>query len=124
MRRFTELYEKVTTIAQRRKMSQRMRRMARSPSYQLKKKRSALKMRDPAKLLQIARKQTIKKFRAKLYPEYKDMPLQQRVKVDQIVMTRYGKKIDVISKKLVTKLRGGEAERIKKARDAMGGDDA
>jgi hypothetical protein len=39
-------------------------------------------------------------------------------------MTRYGKKIDVISKKLVTKLRGGEAERIKKARDAMGGDDA
>lgn len=101
-----------------------MRRMARSPSYQLKKKRSALKMRDPAKLLQIARKQTIKKFRDKLYPEYKDMPLQQRVKVDQIVMTRYGKKIDVISKKLVTKLRGGEAERIKKARDAMGGDDA
>ena len=41
-----------------------------------------------------------------------------------MIMQKYGKKIDKVSKKAAMKLKAKEAERIKKARDAMRGDDA
>ena len=45
-------------------------------------------MRNPAKLAMAARKKTIQMFRDKFYPTYKDMSLQQKVKIDQL---DYGK---------------------------------
>ena len=47
------------------------------------------------------------------------MALAQRVKVDQVIMQKYGKKIDKISKKLAIKLQKAEIERVKKAREAQ-----
>ena len=47
------------------------------------------------------------------------MGLQQRVKVDQVIMQKYGVKIDKISKKLAMKLKKGEGERIKKAKESQ-----
>ena len=73
-------------------------------------------MRDPAKLAAASRKKTIQMFRDKFYPSYKDMSLQQKVKVDQLVISKYGKKIDKIAKKMAMKLKKTELERIKKAR--------
>jgi hypothetical protein len=47
------------------------------------------------------------------------MSLQQKVKTDQLIMQKYGTKIDKISKKAAMKLAKLEVERIKDARDAM-----
>ena len=57
-----------------------------------------MRIRNSAKLLLVAKKQTLMNFRKKLYPNYKDMPIPQKVKVDQIIMQRFGKKIDKVKK--------------------------
>ena len=113
---FKDFYEAVASVTQRKKMQRRMSKMARSPAIQMKKKKAALKMRTPAKLALLARKKTIQSFRDKFYPGYKEMGLQQRVKVDQMIMQKYGKKIDGISKKLAKKLQNAEIERVKIAK--------
>ena len=117
MKKFKELYE--VSVIQRKKLQRRMAKIAKSPVVQMKKKRAALRMRNPAKLNILARKKTIQKFRDKFYPSYKDMSLQQRVKVDQMVMQKYGKKIDKISKKVAKQLQKLEVERVKKAKEAQ-----
>ena len=119
MKKFKELYEAVASVVQRKKLARRMAKMARSPVMQMKKKRAMLKMRNPAKLALLARKKTIQKFRDKFYPGYKDMGLQQRVKVDQMIMQKYGKKIDKISKKVAKQLQKVEIERVKKVRETQ-----
>ena len=117
MKKFKELYEAVASVVQRKKMQRRMAKMAKSPVIQMKKQRAMLKMRNPAKLALLARKKTIQKFRDKFYPSYKEMSLQQRVKVDQMIMQKYGKKIDKISKKVAKQLQKLEVERVKKAKE-------
>jgi hypothetical protein len=117
MKTFSEfINERVVSVVQRKKMARRMAKMAKSSSFKMKKKKSMLRMRNPAKLAMVARKKTIQMFRDKFYPSYKDMSLQQKVKIDQLVMTKYGKKIDKISKKMAMKLKKTELERVKKAR--------
>ena len=59
---------------------------------------------------------TIQTFRDKFYPTYDDMSLQQKVKIDQLIMAKYGSKIDKIAKKMAIKLKKKELERIKAAR--------
>ena len=119
MKTFKDFYEAVVNVVQRKKMQRRMAKMARSPVTQMKKQRARLKMRSPAKLAILARKKTIQSFRDKFYPGYGEMSLQQRVKVDQMVMQKYGKKIDKISKKAAKILQKQEVERIKKAKEAQ-----
>ena len=114
---FEQLSEKLVNVAQRKKQARRMAKLARSPAFQFKKKKAMLKMRNPAKLHMAARKKTIQIFRDKFYPSYGDMSLQQKVKIDQLIMVKYGKKIDKISKKMAMKLKKLEIERIKKARE-------
>ena len=96
-----------------------MAKMAKSTVTQMKKKRAALRIRNPAKLLQLARKKTIQSYRDKFFSGYKDMAPQQKVKIDQTVMQKYGKKIDKISKKVAKKLQKAEVERVKKAKAAQ-----
>ena len=119
MKTFKDFYEAVVNVVQRKKMQRRMAKMAKSPVVQMKKQRARLKVRSPAKLAILARKKTIQKFRDKFYPGYGEMSLQQRVKVDQMVMQKYGKKIDKISKKAAKILQKQEVERVKKAKEAQ-----
>ena len=49
------------------------------------------------------------------------MPFAQRVKIDQLIMQKYGPRIDKIAKKKAMILKKGESERIAKAREAMSG---
>jgi hypothetical protein len=119
MKKFAELYEAVASVVQRKKLQRRMAKMARSPAIQMKKQRAMLRMRNPAKLALLARKKTIQKFRDKFYPSYKEMSLQQRVKVDQMVMQKYGVKIDKIAKKVAKQLQKLEIERVKKAKEGQ-----
>ena len=123
MKNFTELYEglKKVDVVQRKKQARRMAKMAKSASFQMKKKKAALRMRDPAKLAAAARKSVVKSFRNKFYPNYDQMGLQQRVKVDQQLNQKYGKKMDKMTKKAVMKLKKLEVERVKKARAAAQG---
>jgi len=119
MKTFKDFYEAVASVVQRKKLQRRMSKMAKSPVIQMKKQRAMLKMRNPAKLAQLARKKTIQSFRDKFYPGYGDMSLQQRVKVDQMIMQKYGVKIDKISKKAAKVLQQQEVERVKKAKEAQ-----
>ena len=119
MKKFKELYESVASVVQRKKLQRRMAKMAQSPVIQMKKQRAMLKVRNPAKLAQLARKKAIQSFRDKFYPSYKEMSLAQRVKVDQMVMQKYGKKIDKVSKKVAKQLQKLEVERVKKARESQ-----
>ena len=117
MKTFSEfINERVVSVVQRKKQARRMAKMAKSSSFQAKKKKAMLKMRNPAKLAMAARKKTVQSFRDKFYPSYGDMSLQQRVKVDQLITVKYGKKIDKIAKKLAMGLKKKELERIKAAR--------
>ena len=75
-----------------------------------------MKTRDTAKITKSARKQTIKMFRNKLYPDYNSMSISAKVKADQKVMQRFGQKIDKITKRAVIKLKAAEPDRVKKFR--------
>ena len=119
MKKFSDLYEKKVDIAQRKKQARRMARLAKSSAFQRKKQRSLLKPRDTAKLTVVARKKTIQKFRDKFYPDYESMAISQKVKIDQLLQQKYGKKIDAISKKTVAKLKSAEKERVAQARKAF-----
>ena len=119
MKKFKDIYEAVMGVQQRKKAARRMAKMGKSKIVQAKKKRAALRMRNPAKLRILARKKAIQMMRDKFYPAYNNMALAQRVKVDQVIMQKYGKKIDKISKKLAIKLQKTEIERVKKAREAQ-----
>ena len=114
---FRELSEKLVNVAQRKKQARRMAKLAKSPAFLFKKKKAMLKMRNPAKLAQAARKKTIQSFRDKFYPQYNEASIQQKVKIDQLIMAKYGSKIDKISKKMAMKLKKQELQRIKKARE-------
>ena len=117
MKTFSEfINERVVSVVQRKKQARRMAKMAKSSSFKAKKKKAMLKMRNPAKLAIAARKKTVQSFRDKFYPSYGDMSLQQKVKVDQLITVKYGKKIDKIAKKMAMGLKKKELERIKAAR--------
>ena len=109
---FSILDEKVVSVVQRKKQARRMAKLARSASFQAKKKRTMMRMRSSAKLLLVAKKQTLMKFRKKLYPNSNEMSMQQKVRADQVVLQRFGPKIDKISQKLAKKLKTKEVERI------------
>ena len=116
MKSFTEynneLSERVVNIAQRKKQGRRMAVLAKSSAFQAKKKRTMMKVRNSTKLLVVARKQTLKTFRNRLYPDYDQMPMVQKVKADQLVVKKYGAKIDKVAKKVAMKLKSKESERV------------
>ena len=121
MKTFSEFISeapRVVSVSQRRKQARRMAKIARSAVVQAKKKRARLKTRSTAKLAQLARKQTIQKFRDKFYPQYNDVSLQQKVKIDQIIMAKHGQKIDKVAKKALVQLKKKELDRVKQARAA------
>ena len=112
-------YKRTATITQRRKLARRMRMLSKQAGFKMKKKRSLMRVRDTAKLTKVARKEAIKMFRNKAYPNYNDLSISARVKADQIVMQRFGKRIDKVAKKQARKLRAAEPERVKKFRASL-----
>ena len=121
---FKELYEKKVDVVQRKKQARRMAKLAKSPSFQLKKKRALLKFRSADKIDAVARKKTIQQFRDKFFPQYDEMSLQQRSIVDQKLLSKFGSKIDKISKKMAMRLKKDEVERVKQARAAQREEDS
>ena len=119
MRKFRELYTEVMSVSTRKKMSKRMAKLARSPAVKMKKARTRLKVRSTAKLAIVARKQALKTIKLKYYPTYDEMPMAQRIKVDQKIQQKYGKAIDKIVRKKMTALKSSEVARVAKAKETM-----
>ena len=59
------------------------------------------------------------RFRDKFFPQYDEMSLQQKSIVDQKLLSKFGAKIDKISKKMAMRLKKDEVERVKQARAAQ-----
>jgi len=118
LEKYDELSEfRVISKAQRKKMGMRMKRMAKSSAFQAKKARNKLRIASPEKIVMKARKLAKQKILDKFYPNYKEMGLQQRVRVDQILQQKYGGLIDKIGKKSIKIIKKKEILKVKQARE-------
>ena len=135
MRNFKDLYEEAVEekqspseiMQQRRKMGRRMKMLARKSSTKIKKKRAKIRRRDPDALQAIAKRQAKQMvIKRSLGPDvnYKELPMQKRIQIDQKIVAKKRKVIDKISQKILRKLKAGEGERVKQNKAAMAGQDA
>ena len=120
---FKELYSnleelKKVNLAQRRKQAIRMAKLAKSSAFKKKVERSKLRVASPDKIKIKAAKLAKQKVLDKFYPQYKDMPVAQRVKVDQMVNQRYGAMINKIATKSVKVVKQKELQKVKDARQS------
>tara|TARA_R110001632_G_C11102097_1_gene391248 strand:- start:181 stop:564 length:384 start_codon:yes stop_codon:yes gene_type:complete len=119
---FLELYSnlnefKVIDKAQRKKMALRMKKITQSSAFKTKVAKSKLKVASPEKIKVKAAKLAKQKVLDKFYPKYKEMPVAQRVKIDQIVAVKYGGMINKIAAKSVKVVKAKEIEKVRVARD-------
>ena len=125
MKKFTELQSEVDELtefrfidkAQRKKMKIRMQRLAKSGAFQAKKARAMKRMPDAAKIMVLARKAAKKVILKKFYPKYAEMSMMAKVKVDQIIATKYGAMIDKIAKRQIPKIKVAAKARVKAAKE-------
>ena len=126
MRNFKELFEDIeekATPAQmmqnRRKMARRMKILAKKSSVKAKKARMRLRRRGTDALQAAAKRQAkMMVIKRTLGPDinYKELPMQKRIQIDQKVVAKKRAVIDKISKKILRKLKAGEGERVKQAK--------
>ena len=126
MRNFKDLFEDIeekATPAQmmqnRRKMARRMKILAKKSSVKAKKARMRLRRRNPEALQAAAKRQAkMMVIKRSLGPDvnYKELPMQKRIQIDQKVVAKKRAVIDKISKKILRKLKAGEGERVKQAK--------
>ena len=119
---FLELYSNVNelkkvNLGQRKKMAIRMKKMAQSSAFKTKVAKSKLKVASPEKIKVKAQKLAKKAVLKKFYPKYDDMPVAQRIKVDQILSAKYGGMINKIAQKSVKTVKAKEIEKVRTARD-------
>jgi hypothetical protein len=119
---FSELYSqidefKVINKAQRKKMALRMKKITQSSAFKKKVEKSKLKVASPEKIKVKAAKLAKQKVLDKFYPNYKEMAVAQRVKIDQIVAQKYGGMINKIAMKSVKVVKKKEIEKVRTARD-------
>ena len=118
---FSELYSdinelKKVNLAQRRKQARRMAKLAKSAAFKKKVERSKLRVASPEKIKVKAAKLAKQKVLDKFYPQYKEMPIAQKVKIDQIVAAKYGGMINKIATKSVKVVKKKELLKVKQAR--------
>ena len=118
---FSELYShinelKKVNLAQRRKQAKRMAKLTKTAAFKKKVERSKLRVASPEKIKVKAAKLAKKKVLDKFYPNYKDMPLQQKVKIDQIVAAKYCGMINKIAMRSAKVVKKNELIKVKQAR--------
>ena len=118
---FSELYSdinelKKVNLAQRRKQARRMAKITKTAAFKRKVELSKRRVASPEKIKVKAAKLAKKKVLDKFYPQYKDMPVQQRVKIDQMVGAKYGGMINKIATKSVKVVKKKELDKVKQAR--------
>ena len=103
--------------AQRKKMKIRMQRLAKSGAFQAKKARAMKRMPDAGKIMVLAKKAAKKVILKKFYPKYDEMSMMGKVKVDQIIATKYGAMIDKMARKQIPKIKKAALARVKAAKE-------
>ena len=125
MKTFKELRSEVDELsefrfidkAQRKKMKIRMQKLAKSSAFLAKKARSMKRMPDAAKLMVQAKRAAKKIILKKFYPKYNEMSMMAKVKIDQVVASKYGAAIDKIAKKQIPKMKKAAMLRVKAAKE-------
>ena len=125
MKKFKELQSEVNQItefrfvnkAQRKKQKIRMQRLAKSAAFQAKKARAMRRMPDAGKIMILAKKAAKKVILKKFYPKYAEMSMQAKIKIDQIIATKYGAMIDKIAKRQIPKIKVAAKARVKAAKE-------
>ena len=125
MKAFKELRSEVDELtefrfidkAQRKKMKIRMQKLAKSGAFQAKKARARLRMPDAAKLMVQAKRAAKKIIVNKFYPKYNEMSMMAKVKIDQVIASKYGAAIDKIGKKQIPKMKKAAMLRVKAAKE-------
>ena len=118
---FSELYSdinelKKVNLAQRRKQARRMAKITKTAAFKRKVELSKRRVASPEKIKVKAAKLAKKKVLDKFYLQYKEMPVQQRVKIDQMVGAKYGGMINKIATRSVKVVKKKELEKVKQAR--------
>ena len=119
---FSELYShinelKQVNLAQRRKQALRMKKLAKSAAFKKKVERSKFRVASPEKIRVKAQKLAKKKVLDKYYPNYQNMPMMQKIKIDAIVDQKYGGMINKIATKSLKVVKKNELQKVKDARD-------
>ena len=125
MKKFKEIQSEVNQItefryvnkAQRKKQKIRMQRLAKSAAFQAKKARALRRMPDAGKIKVLAKKAAKKVILKKFYPKYAEMSMQAKIKIDQIIATKYGAMIDKIAKRQIPKIKVAAKARVKAAKE-------
>ena len=130
MKTLTELYAEVNSVDEkqtpaqamqtRRKMARRMKLLARKASVKMKKQRMLTRRRSPDALRRSAQRQAKQMVikRALGNVDYKELPIQKRIQIDQKIVAKKRKVIDKIAKKLLLKIKAKEPARVKAAKAA------
>ena len=121
MKTFSELYSdlfelKKVNLAQRRKQARRMAKIVKTSAFKRKVELSKRKVASPDKIRVKAAKLAKKKVLDKFYPQYKNMPVQQRVKIDQMVAAKYGGMINKIAQRSAKVVKKKELLKVKQYR--------
>ena len=119
---FSELYSDINelkrvNLAQRRKQKfRRMAKITKTAAFKRKVELSKRKVASPEKIKVKARKVSKEKVLDKFYPQYKNMPVQQRVKIDQMVAQKYGGMINKIAQRSAKVVKKKELLKVKQYR--------
>jgi len=107
---------KVVNRAARRKAALRMKKLAKSSAFKQKVARSKLKIASPEKQKVKAAKRAKRIVIDKYFKNYDDMPVAQRIKIDQKIQQKYGGLIAKLSMKQVKFVKKDEIKKVKDAR--------
>ena len=102
--------------ATRKAIGRRFARLAKTGSFKLKVQRAKRKIASAAKQKVKAFKMAKQKVVDKFYPKYKEMSLAARVKIDQILQSKYGSMINKMTQKFGKVVKKKEIEKVRKAR--------
>ena len=118
---YSELEEKkfrAISKTQRRKQAFRMAKLAKTSAFKLKVAKSKLKILPPEKLKIKAHKKAKEKIVNRYFPKYNELSMAGKLRVDQIIASKYGNAIAKIAQKIMPKMKALEMEKVKKAREA------
>ena len=123
MKKYLELIEelsekKTMSVSQRIKQGQRMKRMAKSSSFQKKKEKKMKRIANPEELkkkaYKLAKMKFIEKYSNMTKQEYQALSSQARAKVDERIVEKKRGLIEKLAKKLIRTIKAQEIERVKK----------
>lgn len=119
MKSFLDYYIEALDVAQRKKLSRRMKKLAKRSDIKRKRERSLRKVANPEQLKVKAQKRAKKMVIQKFYKgDYKELTLQRRSQIDQQIVAKKKPLINKIAKRLIPKLKKQELERVKQKRKA------